>query len=44
MTEEVTLEGNDICDVCKSKEFERFFSNGYNFMRCEKCGEIYLDD
>jgi len=44
MTEEITMEGNDICDVCKSIEFERFFSGGYNFMRCKKCGAVYLDD
>ena len=42
MTEE-KWEG-DICEKCGSKDFDRFYAGGYNFMTCKKCGAEYLDD
>jgi len=34
----------DVCEKCGCKDFDRFYSGGYNFMICKKCGAEYLDD
>jgi len=34
----------DVCEKCGCKDFDRFYSGGYNFMTCKKCGAEYLDD
>ena len=40
---EANWEG-DKCEKCGSKDFDRFYSGGYNFMTCKKCGAEYLDE
>jgi predicted nucleic-acid-binding Zn-ribbon protein len=49
-SEQNTKWEGDICEKCGSKEFERWYDEGnddvgdFNFMKCKKCGEVYLDD